>query len=131
MIGSQKSLFLCDFGGSRLNGSKCLAFPSARYRRTALPIEQREDYSPNKEDDIFALGVVIYEIETGQQLWKELSHPEILYNITHEHLPAFDGIHPSLGNVIRACWTGSYADAEGLLNELEKMELSGKTCQTT
>jgi serine/threonine protein kinase len=120
LVGTSGTLRLCDFGGSRLDGSKCLAFPSARYRRLAQTIETRGSYDPGPKDDIFALGMVLFEVQAGQNLWQDLSHEEVLERIADKKWPELE---PSVQNqglveVIRNCWNGIYESAEEITTQL-------------
>lgn len=110
LISQEKSTLLCDFGGSRIDLSPCFAFPSARYRRLALAVENRGQYEPTEKDDIFALGMVFYEVATLEIVWGENSHPEILEFIKERRFPPLQAVHDAkLKSIIQKCWLGQYS----------------------
>ncbi|KAF2191378.1 kinase-like protein [Zopfia rhizophila CBS 207.26] len=109
---------LIDFGGSRLDGSKCLSFPSARYRR--IPAWEEEAYEPEVKDDIFALGMVLYEIETGKHAYGGLEHDEILSLMEQDKLPGLTEVpRAAMRNIIRKCWEGHYESSNDLCKDIQ------------
>lgn len=110
LVGTSGTLRLCDFGGSRIDGGSCFAFPSARYRRLARTIDTRESYEPEPKDDIFALGMIMFELLTGQNLWQDLSHEQVLDLLANHKWPEVepDSQNQEVMEVIRSCWDGVY-----------------------
>ena len=127
MITYDKQLKLIDFGGSRLDGSKCLCFPSARYRR--LPSWLEEDYEPEIKDDIFALGMVLYEINTGHKAYSGLEMREVLSQIAGKNFPEISQVRElQLRIAIERCWECQYDIAADILITLDPLAEETKVC---
>jgi serine/threonine protein kinase len=119
LVDADGNIVLCDFGGSKIDSGPCLAFPSARYRRLAQTSETKIYYSPVIQDDIFALGMIIYEIHSEKQLWSELSHPEVLEKIGSRSWPDLSVVDKEKDRlVIKNCWTNAYSSVDELFKEL-------------
>lgn len=73
LVQDNGTLALADFGGSRVDGSKCQEAGLPRYKRPTLA----RDSDPTEIDDIFSLGMVIYEVKTGQMAYAGKSNGEI------------------------------------------------------
>ncbi|KAK4152910.1 kinase-like domain-containing protein [Chaetomidium leptoderma] len=115
LLGRGGRPLLCDFGGSRIDNGPCSAFPSARYRRLAIPIEEQTAYAPNEQDDLFALGMDMFEILSGSNPWVDLGHPEILDRIRAGAWPVWDaeGVEErERMRIIRNCWDSVYRTAD-------------------
>ena len=120
MISKDQALKLIDFGGSRLDGSRCLCFPSARYRR--LPSWLEESYEPEVKDDIFALGIVLYEIYTGHKAYPGLESSDVLERIVDGHFPEVHNIEdPQMRAILLRCWTCQYESAAEIVDALSSL----------
>ncbi|RDW67051.1 hypothetical protein BP5796_09800 [Coleophoma crateriformis] len=115
-------MILADFGGSRIDQSQFLSWPSARYRMEGRDYQSGETYEPTEQHDIFALGMVIYEIMTWSQAWKGKEHPEVLALIRQQQFPDLQLVTlKAMEEVIGNCWGRQYVVASDLLSDLEGM----------
>jgi serine/threonine protein kinase len=118
----QQRLILADFGGSRIDGSKFLSWPSARYRMEGREYRPSELYEPTVQHDTFALGMVLYEIQTWAQAWVDKDHPEVLSLIRQEKFPDLESVpFPELREVIGRCWQRQYLRGSDLSSDLEEL----------
>lgn len=114
------ALALSDFGGSSIDGSKIQEFPKPRYARPGS-----SSRIPRPKDDIFALGTILYEISTGQQLYKESPDCEIALLFRSRKYPDLQELSPpGLGDIIRNCWSERYTVVEQLIHDLRKILLN-------
>lgn len=90
LVGEEGQLLLCDLGGSKIDNEQCSAFPSARYRRLAQHIRDRDKYNPGPKDDIFAVGMVAFELLSAHIAWSDLTHDAILVLIATKSWPDVD-----------------------------------------
>jgi serine/threonine protein kinase len=124
LVQDNGTLALCDFGGSSIDGSEILEFPKPRYARPRPRLGEK----PDVKDDIFALGTALYEIGTGQTLYKGKSDKEIAALFRSHTYPDLQQLSPPrLGEIIRRCWSERYADAEQVVCDLSKV-LPDFTC---
>lgn len=116
LVKSDESLALADFGGSSVNGSECLQFPPAYYARLEMG---QYDSELSVRDDIFALGTILYEINSGQLLWRDLDDSEIQSRFVKRQYPEFVGMPIALRSIIIRCWMGRYASVDEVVQDLE------------
>ncbi|RMJ13598.1 hypothetical protein CDV36_006698 [Fusarium kuroshium] len=109
LVKGDENLALADFGGSSVDGSECLQFPPAYYAR---PDMSQYNSEPSARDDIFALGTILYEINSGQLLWRDLDDGEIQSRFAKRQYPEFVGMPAALRSIITRCWIGCYASVD-------------------
>lgn len=87
--------------------------------------EERHAYFPVEKDDIFSLGVVIFELVTGAILWQDMEKDQILQKISRcewpEAIPV-DDWEAKLLKSARKCWEGLYETVEQLISDLDGAE---------
>lgn len=110
MVSNDGSLVLADFCGSSLDGSKAVTAPSVRYCRT-IPIEERS-MNICIRDDLFALGVMLYEIAVGSRIWEGKDDREVTKLYEKGEFPDLEGIQARLARVIKKCWEDQYKSAD-------------------
>ncbi|WEW54769.1 hypothetical protein PRK78_000194 [Emydomyces testavorans] len=111
-------IVLCDFAGSGVDGDRCYVAHGVRYTN---PLST-EDY-PTEQDDIFALGTVLYELDRGQLLFEGMSRNEIYTRLRDKNFPDLSMISLPLRNIIEKCWKESEYKASDALKELESRPL--------
>lgn len=78
----------------------------------------RED--PPKQEDVFALGTVLYKLDRGERLFEDMSRREIYLRLRDKQLPDLSMVSLSLRVVIEKCWTLPGYRASDALTELGK-----------
>ncbi|KAI9844668.1 MAG: hypothetical protein M1837_005410 [Sclerophora amabilis] len=111
-------IVLCDFAGSGLDGGRCYVAHGVRYTD---PLSTRE--YPTEQEDIFALGTVLYELDRGKLLFEGMSHNEIHVRLRDRQFPDLSMISLPLRGVIEKCWTVPGYKASDALMELEPQPL--------
>ena len=107
------ALVLADFGGSRIDGSTCLVSNYSRYTGPGA-------LDPVEKDDLFALGTVLYEISTGEELYSGKTRNEIQELFRKQEFPDLAPIAASVHVAIEKCWHGQYNSAGEVLCDLRK-----------
>jgi serine/threonine protein kinase len=108
-------IVLCDFAGSGLNGKPCYVAHGVRY---ANPLSNRE--YPTEEEDVFALGTVLYELDRGELLSDGMDREEIYMRLRDRQFPDLSMVSLPLRGVIEKCWTVPKYKASDALKELGK-----------
>ncbi len=108
---------MADFGGSRVDGSKSLEGGQPRYKRPTLA----RDSDPTEIDDIFSLGMVIYEIKMGQVAYAGKSNGEIRKLLESWNFPDLKPLSSGWCVIIRKCWQERYSNAEEVLADLNNL----------
>ncbi|KAK9325629.1 kinase-like domain-containing protein [Lipomyces orientalis] len=100
------NLKICHFGGASLD--------TPRYR---LPLRNRSlGQPPSIKSHIFALGSVIYEVETGSPPFSDLSSEDVQENYMAGVFPDTSGL--VCGNVVKSCWQCRFQDCGEMLHAL-------------
>jgi serine/threonine protein kinase len=105
LLDADLNLKICDFAGSSMSGSKPSSFADPRYRP-----DGGYDAAPRIEDDIFALGSLIYFICTAQHPHGEVASDEVEKRYQSQQFPEDD--HLTCGEIIRKCWNNQVDAAQ-------------------
>ena len=115
LLGNDGGIVLCDFAGSGLDRGRCYVAHGVRYTN---PLSTREN--PTEQEDIFALGTVLYELDRGELLFKGMSREEIYMRLRDRQFPDLSMVSLPLRGVIEKCWTVPGYKASDALKELGK-----------
>jgi serine/threonine protein kinase len=107
-------LVLCDFAGSGMKGLPPTIGAGVRY---ANPQHNQNPHS-TAEDDIFALGTVLYELEQGKRLFEGQSSWDIYRHLRDREFPDLLIVPLPLRYIIEKCWTLPGYKASDALAEL-------------
>jgi hypothetical protein len=69
-------------------------------------------------DDLFALGIVTYEIWVGHQLYADRSSKEIWKLLRQQQFPDLGSVAADIRAVIGKCWFNGYQTAEEVVCDL-------------
>lgn len=120
LVQSDGTLALSDFGGSSIDGAEYLEFPPARYTRPKNKSARAGGPEPpSEQDDLFALGTLLYEISTGGLLYPDLDDSQISARFARQQHPSFAGVPPALEQIIVRCWAGECASADEVARHLD------------
>ncbi|WEW60254.1 hypothetical protein PRK78_005739 [Emydomyces testavorans] len=120
LVTDQRALVLTDFAGSPFRGLAGLVCYGTRYTSPKYNPD-----SPQKQDDIFAFGSVLYEISFWKCLFPEIT-PEDEWRIREAYKAGeFPDVSAHvLGNIINHCWREPET-AEVLLNHICDLAVDG------
>ncbi|RFU32220.1 hypothetical protein B7463_g4103, partial [Scytalidium lignicola] len=108
------SIVLCDFSGSSLDGACPYVAYGVPYDD---PLSTRDN--PSENEDVFALGTVLYELDRGKLLFDGMSGDEIFLRLRNRDFPDLSMIDLPLRGVVEKCWTVEGYTASDALKELE------------
>ncbi|KAM3440036.1 hypothetical protein NHJ13734_003471 [Beauveria thailandica] len=112
MLNDALELHIADFAGSSVCGSRPTIDVSPRYRRPGRgPV-------PTYADDLFALGSVLYYIQTGHEPYHDIPENEAQDRFTVEAFPETATL--SCGSIIHSCWAGEWDNAQQIFQALTK-----------
>ena len=72
-------------------------------------------------DDLFSLGMVIYEIKTGQMAYAGKSNGEIRKSLGSRHFPDLAPLSLEWRVIVNKCWQEGYNNAEEVLADLNSL----------
>ncbi|KAH9220935.1 kinase-like domain-containing protein [Leptodontidium sp. 2 PMI_412] len=116
-------LILCDFAGSGTEGLLPTISAGVRY---ANPQHDWNPYS-TAEDDIFALGTVLYELDSGERLFEGQSSRDIYRHLRDQEFPDLSMVALPLRGIIKKCWELPGYKASDVLAELSMYFAYGPT----
>jgi serine/threonine protein kinase len=119
LVHSDGRLVLCDFSGSEVEGLENTVGPCDRY---ASPYIYDVDYSMRPEDDVFALGTVIYELFHEQKLFDCKRAVRIDENIRDEKFPAAESVPLPFRSVMDKCRRNRRYKAREAMTELGTLD---------
>ena len=115
LLDKNNDLVLCDFAGSSIDGSKSTVAHGTRFER---PYKDW-DMPPTVAEELFALGSMIYEIWTTRQPYEDEEESMVEENFKDGRFPEVGYLRA--GNIITACWNGSYDTASQVVEDLEQL----------
>ncbi|GLI65155.1 hypothetical protein VaNZ11_008606, partial [Volvox africanus] len=118
---------LCDYGYSRLllTGQKTLQ-PRPHGAPTHLAPESWAETGPTRAADVFAFGVLLWELAAGYLPWSGLNMNQIMTNVVLEDLrpPMPDWLPRGYVQLVQACWSRrpqSRPDVAGVRQWLDEL----------
>ncbi|KAK0721133.1 hypothetical protein B0H67DRAFT_663839, partial [Lasiosphaeris hirsuta] len=105
-----------DFAGSALRGERGYI---AGYEARCSRLGKSPRLPPIVQDDLFALGSVLYELYTGCRPYDEIGDEEIARLYSRGVFPRTD--HIPARSVVSRCWTGRYESAAIVMSDFEKV----------
>lgn len=132
MIDSRGDAKIMDFGLARIEGSAHITKAGTTIGTTAyMSPEQLQGAEVDKRSDIWAYGVVLYELFTGELPFKGAYEPAIMYAIAEEEpLPATEvapTVPEQIGAVINGCLEKDrevrYQDIGEVLDDLKQKKI--------
>ncbi|HVE70187.1 MAG TPA: protein kinase [Thermoanaerobaculia bacterium] len=97
---------IVDFGIAKLTEhgtSTGISTPTARVGTTAyMSPEQIEGKTTDRRTDVFALGIVLYELLAGKHPFSSAQYADTIHNIVHLE-PPLEPIPPDLRRVVKRC----------------------------
>ncbi|KAK8150466.1 hypothetical protein G3M48_001674 [Beauveria asiatica] len=110
LLNEALELHLSDFAGSSVAGSRPSITTSARFQRPGW------SWEPAYADDLFALGSVLYYIQTGQEPHYDIPENEVRDLFQAAVFPDVSTL--DYGSVIHKCWTGDFSNAQQIVDVL-------------
>ncbi|OAR02768.1 hypothetical protein LLEC1_07824 [Akanthomyces lecanii] len=104
MLDRALDLYIADFAGSSVSGSPATITTSPRFQRPGWRWE------PAYADDLFALGSVLYYIETGSEPYPDTREEEVQARFKAADFPDVSAL--SCGSIIHRCWAGTWDNAQ-------------------
>ncbi|MCI0695975.1 protein kinase [candidate division KSB1 bacterium] len=97
MVTSEGVVKIIDFGLSKLAGTKSLTKPGTTLGTPAyMSPEQMSQVEADHRTDIWSLGVVMYEMVTGQLLFREENELALVYAIVNEKPAPITALRPDM-----------------------------------
>lgn len=132
MINKQGFVKLMDFGIAKLeNAERITRQNSVIGTLEYLAPELIKGGNPSKASDLYAVGVMLYEMLMGTTLFKADTEAALMYQIAHTQ-PQLELSHVSkqIGNIVRKLTaklpTKRFQDTREILDELEKTYKGGR-----
>jgi len=125
LITREDELVFCDFAGSVLRGERRhLGGCELRCSRPGKDVKS----PPGVQDDLFALGSVLYELYTGSRPYEGVADDEVVRLYCQGVFPVTK--HVPIGGVVLSCWTGGYGSGAAVLLALEEaVAIQGRKLQ--
>ena len=132
MITQRGFVKLMDFGIARLEHAERMTRQNSVIGTLEyLSPELIKGGVPSQASDLYALGVMLHEMLTGQTVFDASSEASLMYQIAHKQ-PSFQlgGVDRRLAQIIRKLThkqpTKRYKDTQEVIRELEKVHPGGK-----
>jgi len=124
MIDNQGNLFLIDFGAvkEKIPNNTKLKVPATRICTPGYAPQEQINGFPQKNSDIYALGITIIELITGLS-------PENIGDDWHTNFNISDDLKDVLGKMIHDEHKCRYQSAQDVINDLQKPQSIQKTQQ--
>ncbi|KAF2254398.1 kinase-like protein [Trematosphaeria pertusa] len=118
---------LSDFAGSSIDGSSPTVLPSRKSQNPNLPEDE-----PSVHSEIFALGSMLYEVETAKQPYHDRSDSGLEKLFSRGDFPDTSAL--VLGEIIKGCWKSEYKTVDEVVKDLGRVRdkhLDGEMITTT
>ncbi|MEM8896649.1 MAG: protein kinase [Bacteroidota bacterium] len=132
MITQRGFVKLMDFGIARLEHAERMTRQNSVIGTLEyLSPELVKGGVPSQASDLYALGVMLHEMLTGQTVFDASSEASLMYQIAHKQ-PSFQlgGVDRRLAQIIKKLThkqpTKRYKDTQEVIRELEKVHPAGK-----
>ncbi|OAQ59760.1 protein kinase-like domain [Pochonia chlamydosporia 170] len=112
LLNAQLDLRISDFAGCSISGSPPLIAPGSRYQPPGWNWKRKAV----EEDDVFALGSVLYFIMVGREPYPDLEEEEVHELFQGAKFPHVDQL--PCGEIIHSCWDGTFSSAERVVDAL-------------
>ncbi|KAK6002023.1 hypothetical protein QM012_002513 [Aureobasidium pullulans] len=124
LLTSDLDLKVGDWGGASVDGSISPCSYRYRYRLfDADGIDVIKESGVSAQTEIFAFGMALFAMVSGQQAWPELEEPkdyeEIRENIVQRRFPKATQLR-ILGDVVQGCWDGKFESMEEVRMAVER-----------
>jgi len=106
---------LSDFAGASIDGSKPTVLPSPHSEHPDMPGQ-----NPSIQTEMFALGSMLYEIETTRQPYHDKSDEDIEDLFRAGEFPDTSGL--ILGAVISKLWRMGYEDVGEAMEDMKRIQ---------
>lgn len=117
-------LKLGDWGGASVDGS--LSHCSYRYRYRLFDVDGTDvakEYGVSTQTEVFAFGMAVFAMVSGQEIWPELEEPrdyeKIKERIVQRRFPDTTPLR-ILGDVVEGCWSGKFKSMEEVRVAVER-----------
>ena len=127
LIAADDDLKICDFGISKdLTSTKTTAHPDKGSIKWQAP-EIFKDQNLSPKADIFAFGIVLWELETCEEPYKGQSTNQVMWKVGSEDArPEIPEIcPPAMKSLIQQCWgkeRNHRPDIEEVIEQLEQIQ---------
>ncbi|OAA62742.1 Protein kinase-like domain protein [Niveomyces insectorum RCEF 264] len=112
LLDLQLNIYVSDFAGSPIDGAPYTVYSGERF---TVPF-WKFDKTPEKVDDIFSLGSVMYVIMTSTEPYHDKDELEVVRLFEEKKFPDVSGI--VCGPAIQGCWDGALTTADRVLDLL-------------
>lgn len=112
LLSARLDLHVADFAGCSISGSAPLIAPGPRYQPPGWNWKRKA----MAEDDVFALGSVLYFIMVGTEPYADLEEEEVHDLFQRAKFPNVDGI--ACGRIIQGCWDATLPTAKLVVDAL-------------
>lgn len=112
MLNESLDLYIADFAGSSIAGSRPTVTTGPRFQRPGW-----RQWEPNYLEDIFALGSVLYFIQTGHEPYDDIGDDEVQDRFEAAEFPDVSSLR--YGNIIHSCWVGDFNNAQEVVDVLK------------
>ncbi|KKP05296.1 hypothetical protein THAR02_02627 [Trichoderma harzianum] len=121
LLDASLNLKIADFDGSSINGSCASGCPGSRYR--APDPEWRPGKPPSLNEDLFALGSVLYFIFTGKVPFPQLGEDEVASNSKAGVFPQLSEV--SCSDIVTLCWQQRAGSAQQIYETINRLCVTG------
>ncbi|KAL0912262.1 hypothetical protein M5K25_018224 [Dendrobium thyrsiflorum] len=106
LVDKNWSVKVCDFGLSRLKEHTFISSKSAAGTPEWMAPEFLRGEPTNEKSDVFSFGVILWELLTMQQPWKELSPVQVVGAVAFQNrrLTIPQDMSPALAALVESCW---------------------------